>query len=695
MLKQGKHKKKFIALPAVFMIAIVVAVFAISPNAKAAQYSADVNADRENGVCNYTLAGIDTAQTSGMTTKVTYKDESENTVTVLEQPVTFTAENCQNGQYSGSFSLSDLSTYAYREYTVSFLMSDGTPVEAAAKCDFSIHRDKFTLDVAGYKSKTNRTISLVNKENDIIIPGKDSQIQLSILKKNGKDEKKVGTATVIPTATKSWDVDFTKYCNTYGTYYARFTVINSKLSGGSELLAQKEFNLALTYGKIGSKSTSKTEKNQTFRVFVEKVNSALVVKNVTFNIYNSAGKLVCTEKGVHNGTSTYYYSDIPLKTINYKFGNYKIEVSVTDNAGIVRILKKTGTASVRVKTGTLTVTKLANGTAKFRLKNAYIPGNIKSVRFKVYSIKNGKRTLIKKLIGVYSNKTYIANYQYMVSGRTQVVACGYTQWNKEIKFKTKEFSVKSSEVGKNGWRYEKYAGKVYKFYYKNGEKLTDLTNVLKLKKGNKKLKIVVNRAACCVTIYAYDSQKKDYIIPVKTCTVSVGRDTATTSGAAGLSISSSYTPLGSYSISSNGTAAKYSLKPMGEPDGSTVYARWASHVVGNVYFHAIAVGSQSHYALRASNYNKLGSAASAGCIRMTVADAKWLYDYAAVGSSVKIEKGNSKKPGPLGKAATIKIAESINYDPTDPSVPAATKKKDYKAGRISGYMTSKGKKVGY
>ncbi|WP_418422116.1 L,D-transpeptidase, partial [Butyribacter intestini] len=165
--------------------------------------------------------------------------------------------------------------------------------------------------------------------------------------------------------------------------------------------------------------------------------------------------------------------------------------------------------------------------------------------------------------------------------------------------------------------------------------------------------------------------------------------------AAGLSISSSYTPLGSYSISSNGTAAKYSLKPMGEPDGSTVYARWASHVVGNVYFHAIAVGSQSHYALRASNYNKLGSAASAGCIRMTVADAKWLYDYAAVGSSVKIEKGNSKKPGPLGKAATIKIAESINYDPTDPSVPAATKKKDYKAGRISGYMTSKGKKVGY
>lgn len=81
---------------------------------------------------------------------------------------------------------------------------------------------------------------------------------------------------------------------------------------------------------------------------------------------------------------------------------------------------------------------------------------------------------------------------------------------------------------------------------------------------------------------------------------------------------------------------------------------------------------------------------------MTVADAKWLYDYVAVGSQVKIEKGNSKQPGPLGKEAVIKVTGSINYDPTDPSVPYINKmKKDYKAGKISGYMTGKGVKVGY
>ena len=92
---------------------------------------------------------------------------------------------------------------------------------------------------------------------------------------------------------------------------------------------------------------------------------------------------------------------------------------------------------------------------------------------------------------------------------------------------------------------------------------------------------------------------------------------------------------------------------MHEPDGSTVYARWATHIVGNVYFHSIAVGTQSHYALPAVTYNKLGKPASAGCIRMAVADAKWIYDYTSTGNTIKIVKGSTKKPGPLGKSTTI------------------------------------------
>lgn len=71
---------------------------------------------------------------------------------------------------------------------------------------------------------------------------------------------------------------------------------------------------------------------------------------------------------------------------------------------------------------------------------------------------------------------------------------------------------------------------------------------------------------------------------------------------------------------------------------------------------------------------------------------KWIYDYTSTGNTIKIVKGSTKKPGPLGKAKTIKVKGGINYDPTDPGVPDSRKKKDYKAKRISGYLTKKVKK---
>ena len=210
-----------------------------------------------------------------------------------------------------------------------------------------------------------------------------------------------------------------------------------------------------------------------------------------------------------------------------------------------------------------------------------------------------------------------------------------------------------------------------------------------------KFYIEVNRAACVVTIYMYNDETNKYDIPVKTCSVCVGSDIWTVAGTGGLHEKSAYTPIGTYSVCTNGQSVKYTMKPMHEPDGSTVYARWATHIVGNVYFHSIAVGTQSHYALPAVTYNKLGRPASAGCIRMAVADAKWIYDYTSTGNTIKIVKGSTKKPGPLGKAKTIKVKGGINYDPTDPGVPDSRKKKDYKAKRISGYLTKKGKKIGY
>ena len=66
-------------------------------------------------------------------------------------------------------------------------------------------------------------------------------------------------------------------------------------------------------------------------------------------------------------------------------------------------------------------------------------------------------------------------------------------------------------------------------------------------------------------------------------------------------------------------------------------------------------------------YNKLGQQASMGCVRLTVEDAKWIYDNCPSGTAVEVY--DSEDPGPLGKPETLKLdKDNINkgWDPTDP-----------------------------
>lgn len=62
-----------------------------------------------------------------------------------------------------------------------------------------------------------------------------------------------------------------------------------------------------------------------------------------------------------------------------------------------------------------------------------------------------------------------------------------------------------------------------------------------------------------------------------------------------------------------------------------------------------------------------GTSASAGCIRLTVQDAKWIYDNCKSGTTVEFY--SSSEPGPLGKPEPAKIEEYEelrDWDPTDP-----------------------------
>lgn len=159
--------------------------------------------------------------------------------------------------------------------------------------------------------------------------------------------------------------------------------------------------------------------------------------------------------------------------------------------------------------------------------------------------------------------------------------------------------------------------------------------------------IKVNRAANCVTVYGID-ENNEYSIPVKAFACSCGREGEETI------LGENYT-----------TTDKYLWRLM--VDGT--YGHYAFRIDGGYLFHSVPYMNTANDTLEPGEYNKLGSFASLGCVRMCVRDVKWLYDNCPSGTKVTIYDDESN-PGPLGKPDSIKIpadSEYASWDPTDPN----------------------------
>ena len=99
-----------------------------------------------------------------------------------------------------------------------------------------------------------------------------------------------------------------------------------------------------------------------------------------------------------------------------------------------------------------------------------------------------------------------------------------------------------------------------------------------------------------------------------------------------------------------------------------VYGQYAVRIHGNILFHSVPYENMYANTLEYEEYDKLGTSASLGCVRLCVRDAKWIYDNAKVGSTVEFYS-DSSNPGPLGKPKSQKISDykqKRNWDPTDP-----------------------------
>lgn len=97
-----------------------------------------------------------------------------------------------------------------------------------------------------------------------------------------------------------------------------------------------------------------------------------------------------------------------------------------------------------------------------------------------------------------------------------------------------------------------------------------------------------------------------------------------------------------------------------------VWGQYCTRITGSILFHSVWYYQNGNPATQSyTEYNKLGHLASHGCIRLTVGDAKWIYDNCPVGTQVRIIYGSSAND-PLGKPSFMHMSGYQGWDPTDP-----------------------------
>lgn len=154
--------------------------------------------------------------------------------------------------------------------------------------------------------------------------------------------------------------------------------------------------------------------------------------------------------------------------------------------------------------------------------------------------------------------------------------------------------------------------------------------------------IKVNNEMNTVTVYIKDDNG-DYTIPVKAMICSTGEATPQNS---------------KYIIGGKRWIWRLLF--------GNVYGQYTTHINNNILFHSVPYIKEAKNTLEYWEYDKLGTEASLGCIRLKVEDAKWIYENCLAGSIVEFYSDSN--PGPLGKPTAMKISEYEeyrNWDPTD------------------------------
>ncbi len=366
--------------------------------------------------------------------------------------------------------------------------------------------------------------------------------------------------------------------------------------------------LKLTWKKVAGASGYVIYRSTSENGTYEKI--ATVKKGSTCTYTNA--KLSCTKM--------YYYKVKAYRTVGGK--NYYGSISdVSSNY--------TTPAKVTISSGDTTYNstkitlhwKATSGASGYQIYRA----TSKSGTYKKIGTVSGKTTTSWKDTGLTKGKTYY--YKVRAYGKVS----GKTIYGPYSSVYTKT---------KAGWRYVNG----YKLYYNaNGKLVKDVSSII----GKQASYVIkVNKKMNCVTVYAKDGNN-GYIIPVKAFICSTGVATPT---------GTFYTP------------AKYRWHTLMGPS----YGQWCTRIYNGFLFHSVFYNSyNNNNALSVNAYNKLGTTASHGCVRLTAGDAKWIYDNCKLNTKVIIYNGSSA--GPLGKPSAYKLPSWHTWDPTDPNMKSKCK----------------------
>ena len=160
--------------------------------------------------------------------------------------------------------------------------------------------------------------------------------------------------------------------------------------------------------------------------------------------------------------------------------------------------------------------------------------------------------------------------------------------------------------------------------------------------------VTVNHATETVMIYAQETPGGPYNIPVRAMVCSSAR--------------AGYSNIeGTYRIR---RGSRWGV--LGN-DGAWVYGQYTCQISGNYLFHSCWYYQNGNPdSLCVSQYNRLGQPASHGCIRLSVADARWIYENCANTSDVYLFTSNEAAPFDRPEPAqAIWIRGDMGHDPTD------------------------------